>query len=301
MAKITKGKSFGGCVRYVLDKERAYLIETAGIHETDPEQMIWDFNLQTLLNPKVKNIVGHISLNFPVEDKAMATDDERLRLIARDYMRRMGIRNTQFLIARHTDKDHSHCHIIFNRVDNDGKTISDKNDRYRNEKVCKMLTAKYRLHFSEGKKNIKPERLRGSDALKHELFSIIKHTLNESQTLKDFEDNLSDKGVETTYKFNGSTKEIQGIKLEYKGQTFSGSKIDRQFSYGNLSGHFAISEHNLNVRQEKAQKEYPQFENYSSFGDWFSHTFGSHYDQNEEEVEQLRKKKKKQIIMKPKR
>ena len=29
--------------------------------------------------------------------------------------------------------------------------LNDKNDFRRNEKVCKMLTAKYRLHFANGK------------------------------------------------------------------------------------------------------------------------------------------------------
>ncbi len=65
--------------------------------------------------------------------------------------------------TRHTDRDHPHCHIVYNRVDNDGRTISDKNDRYRNEKVCNMLTARYRLHFAEGKEHINFMRLRRHD------------------------------------------------------------------------------------------------------------------------------------------
>ena len=44
------------------------------------------------------------------------------------------------IIGRHHDKEHPHIHIVFNRVDNNGKTISDKNDRYRSEKICKELT-----------------------------------------------------------------------------------------------------------------------------------------------------------------
>lgn len=63
-------------------------------------------------------------------------------------MEQMSIRDTQFIIARHTDRQHSHCHIVFNRVDNNGKTISDKNDRYRNEKTCKQLTEKYGLYMA---------------------------------------------------------------------------------------------------------------------------------------------------------
>lgn len=130
-----------------------------------------------MLNPKVKNVVGHISLNFPADDARMAKDDDLMVRIAGEYMELMGIRNTQYLIARHTDKDHHHCHIVFNRVDNDGKTISDKNDRYRNEKACKMLTAKHRLHFSEDKKNVCRENLRGEDAVRYHIHDAISSVL----------------------------------------------------------------------------------------------------------------------------
>ena len=40
------------------------------------------------------------------------------------------------------DREHPHVHIVFNRIDNNGKTISDRNDMYRNEQVCKKLKAK---------------------------------------------------------------------------------------------------------------------------------------------------------------
>ena len=53
--------------------------------------------------------------------------------IAAEYLSGMGIRNTQFIIARHRDREHPHLHILFNRVDNDGRTVSDRNDRYRSE------------------------------------------------------------------------------------------------------------------------------------------------------------------------
>ncbi len=48
----------------------------------------------------------------------------------------------QYAIHHCTACDYPHCHIVFNRVDNDGKTISDKNDFLGNEKACKMLTEK---------------------------------------------------------------------------------------------------------------------------------------------------------------
>jgi hypothetical protein len=65
------------------------------------------------------------------------------------------IRNTQFIIERHHDKEYPHIHPIFNRIDNYGKTILDRNDRFRSEKICKKLTEKYGLYFATGKENVK--------------------------------------------------------------------------------------------------------------------------------------------------
>jgi type IV secretory pathway VirD2 relaxase len=73
--------------------------------------------------------------------------------IAHDYMCRMGIKETQYIIARHHDTDHPHIHIVFNRIDNNGRTISDHNDLFRSEKICKELTSRYGLYFSTGKEN----------------------------------------------------------------------------------------------------------------------------------------------------
>ena len=60
IGKQTKGTSFGGCVSYVLKEEKARLLEAVGV-DGSPEQMAEQFELQSLLNDKVKNIVGHTS------------------------------------------------------------------------------------------------------------------------------------------------------------------------------------------------------------------------------------------------
>ena len=72
IGKQTKGTSFGGCVRYVLKEEKSKLLEAVGVDGT-PERMAEQFELQALLNDKVKNIVGHTSLNFSPEDDRKRT------------------------------------------------------------------------------------------------------------------------------------------------------------------------------------------------------------------------------------
>lgn len=234
IGKQTKGTSFSGCVCYVLREDKSKLLEAIGVEGT-PEQMAEQFELQTLLNDKVKNAVGHISLNFSPEDGERLHHDDALMLqIAHDYMEKMGIADTQYVVVRHTDRGHPHCHIVFNRVNNDGKTISDKNDFYRNEKVCKMLTAKYRLHFANGKDNIKEERLRPYDKAKHEVYKALKEELPNARSWEELKDALSDRDIELKFKVSRTTREVQGVKFEYGGISFSGSKVSREFSYMNI-------------------------------------------------------------------
>ena len=53
IGKIVKGTSFGGCVNYVLKEEKSRQLEAVGVEGT-PSEMAEQFELQTLLNDKVK-------------------------------------------------------------------------------------------------------------------------------------------------------------------------------------------------------------------------------------------------------
>ena len=294
---------FGGCVSYVLKEEKSKLLEAVGVEGT-PEQIAEQFELQSLLNDKVKNIVGHTSLNFSPEDsERLKHDDELMLQFAHDYMKLMGIENTQYIIARHIDREHPHCHIVFNRVDNDGKTISDKNDFRRNEKVCKMLTAKYRLHFANGKDHIKEERLRPYDRAKHEIYKALKEELSQVQNWADLKDALADRDIDMKFKVSRTTREIQGVKFEYNGFSFSGSKISREFSYLNIDNRLeenAFASLFESPKQESRHKEGNVQQSVSHSDDGSSISLGllngnSSYDATaaeEAEFNRLMKKKK---------
>lgn len=156
IGKIRKGRSFSGCIRYVTQKDDAKIIASEGVLLGTVEETARSFRWQCLLNPDVAKPVGHIALSFKPEDAPRLTDAFMARL-AEEYLELMGIRNTQFIVVRHHGTDNPHCHIVFNRVNFDGKVISDSNDFKRNEKVTKMLKDKYSLTYSEGKQSVKTE------------------------------------------------------------------------------------------------------------------------------------------------
>ena len=186
IGKIVKGRSYKGCISYVLADKDANILVSEGVLETDVKSIINSFYMQSLLNPNLSKCVGHIPLAFSPDDKERMTDQFMERL-AKEYMKLMGIENTQYIIVRHNNTSHPHCHIVFNRIDNDGKTITDRNDQYRNEKVCKQLKDKYNFTYGKGKENVNVQKLKGAEQTKYEIYHTIKDVLPKAKNWQEFE------------------------------------------------------------------------------------------------------------------
>ena len=249
MGKITKGSSFGGCVDYVTRKKKDNpdgtpcnewrIIDLKDVSDLEGrESIIASFGDNHALNPRLKNPVGHISLNFHANDKDKI-NDEKMVEIARKYMERMGIVDTPYIVVRHLDKDYPHCHIVFSRINNYGETISDKNDYERNKDICLDLTKEYGLHISDSKRQTNVNRLRGNEKIRYEIFNAVDAVWNDNSisTFSQFEAKLKASGVGVEYKFKRGRSEVQGLWYTRKGKRFPASKIDRRFSYGNIKAH----------------------------------------------------------------
>lgn len=218
-------------------KEESRILEAEGIMPPEVKDMVQDFKDQTLLNTRLKNNVGHISLSFSPKDAPRMTD-ALMTQIAKEYMQKMGITDTQYLLVRHLDQPHPHCHLVYNRVGNNGQTISDKNIKIRNAKVCRELTEKYGLYLAPGKANVRRERLREPDKTRYEIHDAIKGCLPKCKSWNELEGKLREQGIGVRYKYCGSTDRKQGVLFSKNGFEFSGSKIDRAFSFTKLDQHF---------------------------------------------------------------
>ena len=248
IAKIMKGSSFKGVINYILDpKKGTELIESLGVRTDGINHIVQSFIDQTELNPRVSKVVGHISLSFSVQDSPKL-NNEWMAQIAREYMEKMGIKDTQYIIGRHFDKEHPHVHIAFNRIDNNGKTISDRNDRFRSEKICKELTAKYGLYFADGKENVKEHRLEEPDKTKYEIYQALKAEIARCRDWTTLLSHLEKQNIDVRFKYKGNSQEVQGIIFEKNGYHFNGSKVDRSFSYSKID--FALQQNNREHEQQ---------------------------------------------------
>lgn len=309
IAKIVKGSSFKGVVNYILDKEKdAKILVCYGLFAEDKDTIAMSFEAQSKMNPKVTKPVGHISLAFHKEDEHRLTD-RAMAGIALEYLKEMGITDTQVLIVRHFDKEHPHVHIAFNRIANNGRTISDRNEWIRSARICKELTKKYNLYLASGKERVKQHRLKEPDKTKYGLYSILKSEVSRCENWQQLAAKLEKHGVNMRFKYKGNSDEVQGVIFTMNGYSFSGSKIDRRFSFSKIDA--ALERNRRTERMEmppsSRHEELPMFQPESRGNDdLYSGSIGLFMPDNadgqaeenrfEEELKRRNKKKKQRKI-----
>ena len=303
IAKIVQGRGFRGVVNYVLDKDNAQLLYAEGVRTKDKDSIIQSFVTQSKMNPKIARPVAHISLDFSAQDKTKLTDKFMVG-VAQEYLKKMGYENTQYIIARHNDTDYPHIHMVINRINNDGKRITDQNEKLRSTKVCMELTKKYGLYIASGKENVKEHRLKEPDKTKYEIFHALQSAIPKCRNWQQLQTELQKSGITIDLRKNGNTEQIQGVRFYKNGYGFNGSKIDRSCSYSKISFQLRqndrqeqteIHQQPKAIRQDNLSGLSSMVESgISSLGGLFDMQPSSGYDENEvEAIKQEAKKKKK--------
>lgn len=219
--KTKIGSSFGGCVRYNLEKEKAEVLLTEGLRTDTPEHMIEDFNFQRKTNPELGKAVWHTSVSFAPEDKGKITD-EMMKSIAKDYANKFKLE--QYAVVRHKDAPHEHFHIIANRVGYDGKTISDQYCASRGVELSHRLEKKYELSQQKGKRLelTHQDKLHGKDKAKYQIYEKVQKELPDCKSIVDLQTKLQAHGINTVIK-------DQGLSFAKGVQCFKACAIDKDF------------------------------------------------------------------------
>jgi hypothetical protein len=241
------GKSFMGALNYNLKKmnhpdmaKRAELLDT-NFTTLDTTQIRKEVDLLRQLRPGLNCYVYHTSLNFAEEDKL---DNIKLTEITLQYLEANGFTNNQYLIFRHHDADHTHLHLLVNRITFDGNVVSDSNNYKKSEAVLRRLEQEYSLTPVEAsakgqQRAAKKDELemvmrtnRPSD--KMVLQELLRKILtDENVTLSDLVNRGKRAGV--NFLFNqASTGRVSGITYFYKGFKIKGQALGNCFKWAEL-------------------------------------------------------------------
>ncbi|QHG21201.1 relaxase/mobilization nuclease domain-containing protein [Nostoc sp. ATCC 53789] len=178
ITKVKANKSFRGTTKYVLEKEKAKIIG-GNMYGKSTNELVEQFTLSAHLNPKLKDPCYHLMLSVPKKDRTL-NDDELANLSQRHFANVIVLSRLQgdesqvkqpdkrisdtklnqlvnefietevpaydFFIARHSDKEHDHTHIVASRVNNlDGKSIRTWNNYAHSEHSARLLEREFQL------------------------------------------------------------------------------------------------------------------------------------------------------------
>jgi Relaxase/Mobilisation nuclease domain len=178
ITKVKANKSFRGTTKYVLEKEKAKIIG-GNMYGRSTNGLVEQFTLSAHLNPQLKDPCYHLMLSVPKTDRTL-NDDELANLSQRhlasvvvlsqlkgdesqvkqpdkriadiklnqlvDEFIETQLAAYDFFIARHSDKEHDHTHIVASRVNNlDGKSIRTWNNYAHSEHSARLLEREFQL------------------------------------------------------------------------------------------------------------------------------------------------------------
>lgn len=243
IAKIKSGKGFGGLVNYANDikDKNTKILHAYGVSTTSNATVIASFKCQSQ-GCKSDRYVGHLMLAFSPKDTDKLNDN-RMVEIAQEYMKRMNITDTQYVIYRHYDKAHPHLHIVYNRVNNKKKLIKGDQNFRKSALVTKQLTKEYGLTFGSNKQAVKRDRLYGKDKIKYHIYDTTRSVLPSAKSFEDLKQKLALNGI----KFNftrGNDGFENGIVFSASDISFPGCKIDKTMTYEELNSFFEMQSKN---------------------------------------------------------
>ena len=203
------------------------------------------------------------TVNSVSNDKRTGTRQEKGRKTAhRQGSQVVEVCHSEVLKAKlrgiETDTDNPHCHIVYNRINNEGKLISDAHDYRRNEQVTKALKSKYGLTYGTDKSKTNTRKLRNAERAKYEIHNAVKDALKVADNWQKFKNELAKRGVrlELVYKDKERTK-VQGIRFCKDGYSFKGTQICRECSFGKLDARLGTEYNRVSPRAESMQGGQP--------------------------------------------
>ncbi len=288
--------------KYVMeDKSRATVIASQGVRDYDFRMVAEDMNTNKGQLPGFNRHVVHCILSFPHHEQP---NFEEMEKYGKQYLQKLNLHNSPYILVHHNDTPHSHFHIISSLVDLQGNKVSDSWIGLRGKKAAQAITKKYGLTPAD-KKNIGKMNLvalNEKDAVKFDVYNIVNSALLKSNSFDQFEESLNHQGVTMKFKYKrGADQVVQGISFSYSGYSYKGSEVDRNLSYLKVAAKLAENTNKLNVNEKTPAKEDSklEFENTSSLSDKINLSdlnLGGHLNSNStndyEENEQFKRKKR---------
>jgi len=239
IGKQVKGRGFRGALNYVLNPDKGVLIG-GNMDGLTARELAQEFAESRKLNPDLKRPVYHVSLSLPPGERM---NDCEWNQVADNYLENMGFKLSQYIVARHRDKDHDHVHIIASRIGLDGKTVSDSQDYKRSEETIRKIERDHGLSVTISSRNVERRGLTTGElrlalktqqpSIKMRLQGILDQEAARSPKMSIFTSNLEKHGVRVVPNMAANGR-VSGVSFELDGEIMKGSDLGKGYTFAGL-------------------------------------------------------------------
>ncbi|WP_428984526.1 relaxase/mobilization nuclease domain-containing protein [Pantoea agglomerans] len=261
MNKIKRGKNFRGVISYAL--------APAPHHMTTPmviggnlvgitiDELTAEFAKTQKLREDVTKPVWHNSLRLPVGE---SLTKEQWRLIADDYMKRMGFCETHLrCYVLHNDEAGQHIHIIASRINVlvNGQLYLGKNENLVSTRIIQDLERNHQLTRTIGpsptiqpkkqSKLTRNEKMMQDRTGEKPSRKVIQEAVDailtffDTVTIEDFIYELQKQNISATANI-ASTGKMNGFSFEHQGVAFKASQLGKAYSWSNMSKRITVTQ-----------------------------------------------------------
>ena len=232
VGKATCVSSGGNGYDYALGKDQAEILEKHGIVAENGKELEDEFKMYQEQNTRCKNNNINIIISPSPEDVSKL-DNEQLRDITKDFMKKMELDKHQYVAVKHTPPSgRIHVHVYCNRIDENGKAFKDNFIGKKSQRIAQEIAQE------RGLINVKDIQRNQQILDKTNLKEIRQQIYNKHNEVmqigkpKDFKEyikQMKSKGVEVNPTIT-KQKKIQGFRVKHQGFDLKATQVHKNMS-----------------------------------------------------------------------
>ncbi len=226
---------------YVIDDEKGTELLRNNLCGENPIELMREMQIIQNLNQKATNKLISMVLSPHVDDGGKLSK-KQLQNLTKEFLKELEIDadNSQFIAFLHTEKRHRHIHILFNRVDENGKLLKDNYIGKKAQWAAHRVAEKNGLISA---KQIRIDKIKeaeqiqsGSKNLRKEIYQKHLNVIaTKPRTMEKYLSEMLKKGVKFIPTINKQGK-LQGFRIrDMETQTeMKASEVHRNMGLKNL-------------------------------------------------------------------
>lgn len=225
---VSKAKSIRGSAKSIeyIQSDKvlgdAMELDRNGIISSDPNEILQEFRLMQEANEKCQKNTISIVIS-PSSEKEFSKAE--LREITRTHLKELGLLENQYLATVHQSTGQTHIHVIANRIDEQGKAVSDSFISKRSQDISEKIAQEKGLLTAKDWKKVNDLTIL---PVKEEIKQAHDFAKSKAHDFSQYSELMKGRGVEVIPTIN-KQGEMQGFKFlhPHSGLSFKASDIGK--------------------------------------------------------------------------